>query len=566
MIKELKILPGWNSGTGIGESDLKVSFLEMYDNSYEFESSAVIGISGDLEEQASQIEYRQHIDVRINPGYFYIHDREFYCYNEKITQLSYGSLDENYNIRIPLLELPNGAGTINYVNFLNSEYTNRSDDEFGTPPILVKYFNSGELEEIGVPVDIKISSRDGIGFDLGYRMEGETVLSGDFEISGEPYYPSYFTPIDRFSICPQYWVDNHCLQYDQYSYDFITNEIIIYSGDPSLSYLIEYENLNIPFRSEVELNPLYTAVSDKVLVLNSISQGVNNVAHNIKLSISNIFTNRDPIIISAFVTDSHDNPCIDTNVNVSIRELSMLKNSQPVYGHERTSYMFIESGPMYDLIHVDTEDTLEFNGVRSVVTAYNKTDDNFIIPSCGVILPGNERPDKWIDYNNSPITNPASRNISTNDQGYINFTYYPPALIRSDSTIRVYATADEITGYIDINLTSIYAQGQSPSNRSINSTYDYTPAASVLSGDMAIVNLPYNVIYPTDVIAYNYDEFMINQWAGGSTNSEPTFDVNLYMSGDEVLIQSSFNINNDLMLRYGRIIPATGLDQRSMYV
>lgn len=535
-MRNLVTKSSWTTGAGVSEKDLYPSKVELVDNQYLFESTAYIG--GDaLQSGDTQFTYIQETDVRVNPGFFYIKDREFYAYNEKITQFSRQQHNNNLSY-VTLLELPNGTGTINYGEFLAGNYSNRTEDIFGTPPIIVRYFPSGTLESIGVVFDEAISSRNGIDKQMGYRMD----LSGDIVSGDTDTFPDYFSPMSRFTKCPEYWVESNVLKYDEYSYDYLNNRIIMESGEPGTEYMIEYENLNIPFRSGIELNPLKTAPGDYVLVITPDDTEQNTVPGNVLIDLSNDITAGDQVNIRVRITDTNNLEISGEPVELSIfaDDLTLSGDSYVgvIDGNMRTPYYFNLSGAMYDYIPAAPGDTISMAGISQLLTAQIVEDGTkFYIPSYGNLFPYDYSPVEWRAYNLSGCPYSPYLSGATDDFGYFRAIYVPPAKILGDMNIKLRVKVAGLSdGIKEIRLSSNRGNKLLQMYKPSFTEYlGYNTVAYDYGTTSVILKSPEDILFPTDMSIYDATEYML-VIKGGAAPSKSNL-VGMHISGDNMYIR-----------------------------
>jgi hypothetical protein len=503
-MSNIKILEDFISGTGTGKYDLKPLDIEIYDNQYKIDKTAYIGGSN----VEAPFSYIQNIDLRVVPGFFYIHDREFYLYNEKITQVSKATLDQEKGLyKIELKELPNGAGTINFQKYIDNELSSRFDDPTGNPPIIVQKYPEGTLSTLNVVFDEKISSRDGLSDGYGYIRENGTVKP-----PSESTFPGLFDPFSRFEKCPDHWYENeHVLKFSDYYYDIKTNSIYLYNGDPNSEYVITFENLNIPLRTRIDLNPLTTEPGNYTLVITP--QEAEQIPAQIKITYSNDTTHSEPIAICISIKDSNNNPIANYEVSVELISDIIKHNGNYIVGTSRKTKTFNSKGPKYDAISVAEGDIVTFINTNTNISSNNIIRGDFLIPSIGVITDRDLRNVNLYDFSMQEDCPQPFISKNTDNRGNIFLNYYPPGDFKFDQDISVKVKAGDITNTFIIKLTSkdwhrYNIPGLKQKNiKIVPSTYHYDEILSTL---IIKAPAPESTIFPTTLQAQNKDEFLMS--------------------------------------------------------
>lgn len=241
----------------------------------------IIKASGDIYGTYSEI-----VTVALTPGEFYIGDRRYYVYNNKITFFTHAEPFESGDIRyrVQLPDYPDGGWYINYFNATVPA-------GIGSP-IVVERYPSGELSSRGIIFDAPISSLTGYGDQMGYRTRlveveesGEVTYVEEFvegEDSGAPF---VFSPLQRFQLLDS-WHDSAIIKPETYTYDFETNSILFRedANVASAELAISYEVRNEPFLVPLNFSPKVRRPRDGIVCI-SAENGDMNVS-SIELSVS----------------------------------------------------------------------------------------------------------------------------------------------------------------------------------------------------------------------------------------------------------------------------------------
>jgi len=571
-MKILDIFNNWQTGSGVGNNDLYPIGLKITDNQQILEPTGYLGATPSQSGEIPFI-YDQKIDVLVTPGYFYIKDREFYSYNEKITQFSNLQISGETKY-IPLMEKPDGYGNISYADFINSKFFTHHEDNAGIPPILVRYYSSGDLTDNKIYMNTAVSSKLCTSNAFGYTTLNDIIISGDLESFGE-----YFNPMERFAKCPEYWRNENILQYNEYYYDYISNSIIIPSGDPTMEYVIEYENYNKPFMCGVELNPVKTAAGDWVLVIDPTMNSIQQVPYNITIDTSNDTTMQNLINIRVRIIDILGEPIENLPVLVSVvcDELQMSGGTESVYssipGNKRYPYYFDMMGPVYDIIEVETNTSIKINNTINQVIPERIINGKYIIPSYGNIISNTQTITDWDIYNNtndilsgeiSDFNCPFRPILSgdTDITGNLYCKYMPSYSITKDTDIKIQVNTYNITESKPISIVGshqrkVLSYNNSGLNKEIRT---YEPE---VSGENMLIKTPYKSVFPTEIVPYGIYEYLEHIETGAALPSVLLSGV--VRNAEYMKLVYPNNINR-VIYQYKTQDSTINFDGRSVYV
>jgi len=289
------------SGVGTGERSclvhdvVSVDMFTLTQGSSEYSQAELLDKSrgGQHEEYVSGETYGQYsevLTVAMYPGEFYIGDRRFVVFNEKVTlfsnpeQIVLGKDTVVTGVRLP--EYPDGGY---YINFIN----NLIPAGIGSPIIIEKYA-SGEVSSAGVIFGDAISSLTGYGDIAGYRTEtvaeevsGE-IVTFERMIEGEwADAPWVLSPLTRFAVAYSRWRnDTATMDPIHYYYDLETNSIIFEDGAVSDTdeLAIMFEVANEPFLVPINISPKVFIPHDGIICISA--ENNDDIVAKVRMSVS----------------------------------------------------------------------------------------------------------------------------------------------------------------------------------------------------------------------------------------------------------------------------------------
>jgi len=297
MINDIKLIDTIRPGIGDGleiETTQLIYFKDLLDQNvtnYEYDNAT------DLFKE----DKRNILDFELNPGHYYIGDKEYYLFSEKVTDLVYTT-----NKDIPLKGFPNGYAPINLWGPFNEDqfcgtfkdellvqnktmtslYLNESSD----------YYESGfSLETLCYP--LKYNPYRPISELYSYWNKPSSSDESGLWESG--IWPLPFHPLD-------------------FDYNLWDNKLELNTNSVTPGfYIVEYENTTLKTLTGSSFNPVTALVEEGLLVLSSEKE--DNVIDYIKILQTNnqIAFNKFTIIFEAY--NFVKNKIINKYVDVSLK-------------------------------------------------------------------------------------------------------------------------------------------------------------------------------------------------------------------------------------------------------
>ena len=557
-MKTIKISDIFTSGTGVGDDDLSPAGVSLYEQGsaaeqYEelmFLGSGVV-ISGDVS------TYEERVDFNVVPGYFYIGDREFYAYNEKVTQVSHPYPSGEYNI-ILLKDFPDGPrpSYLDKVLYLSDEV---EDKRYGPSPITISTLSSGTLEDLDVPLDTIINSSTGIGDRLGYRMDYTTNPSGDV-ISGEvESYPSYFSPLERYSKCYEYWREDNVVSPSKYEYDFKTNAIILHESDELTDeYIVEFEGKNEPFSTELDLSTLVSYPEDSMICLSPADE-VEEEIGSVQVYTSKKRMYNETITIATEVKSTTGNRLRNIDLDIWLKRKDMVSSSTTAYREGEP--LLYDSGHVYDTLEIDTglpqQSEVYENGL--LIANDHRIDGNCWVRAAGYLVVPE-------DYQSEIPTSGPGYHVTavTDDMGFAHVHYTAPSGVLSTIDLEIEVIASGEIGTADITLLSETEEVHGFVEDYYIYGYIHTSGTVVSSGSLDVL-IPADCSSPSSMILYYASNYFMSLYEGADpTGYNPSEFI--YIEGSPPSVRfDSVSQTDGFVVKYLKDINSTKLDGRNSY-
>jgi len=557
-MKVVKISNLFTSGTGVGDDDLAPDGVSLYERgsaSTQYESLMFLGsgivLSGDVE------EYEERVDFSVVPGYFYLGDREFYAYNEKLTQVSHPVPSGEYNV-IELQQFPDGPkpSYLDRILYLSDDV---EDKRYGPSPILLSSLASGSLESLDVPLDTVISSTSGVCGGLGYRVDYSYHVSGEV-ISGEvDNYPGHFSPLQRFSKCYEYWREDDQVSPAEYEYDFKTNSVIIHkSGELTDEYIVEFEGTNEPFSSGLDLSTLVSYPENSIICL-STSETVSGEVGSVQVYTSKKRMYNETVTVSIEVKSINENRLGNIDLDIWLKRKDMTSTGTDLYREGEP--LLYESGYVYDSLEIDT-------GLPQQASVYENelyvSSDHRIGGGCWVrgagylIVPGDYQSD-------TPMSGPGYHVTAvTDDVGFAHVQYIAPSGTLSTIELELEVTAGGVVGSADITLMSELGDVKAFVEDYYLYGYTYTSGEVVSSGDIDIP-VPTDCVSPSSMELYYASDYLLDMYDGNDTTAYKPASF-IYTEGMAPYVRfESVSPTDAFVIKYPKNVDVTKLDGRNSY-
>lgn len=342
------------SGTGTGQSDIAPIGISIVEIKNEFDLNVFVGIEALLSGELGA--YSCTMELSVTPGFFYIGDREFYLFNDKLSQVSRAIASGEYWV-IPLGEFPDGVGNRRYLDYARDQ---QRIIERMPSAMFLSQFSSGELTGLSIPVDVIFSSRTGYLDVAGY-----TLGSGEV-VEGEVAFPGWFSPLSRFGRGFEYWNSGELVvPPDAWYYDLPTNAIVIPTGELDVAsgdeFYIEFEGRNEPLYLNYDLSPDRVMPDDYILTI-SPSGEVGAVPETVTIHLADRWIGEETIGAAIEVRNADGN-LIDAIVTVDLA-MSLEGSDGGTFSDRyplETSFVSLVSGEqgVFDLVSVTVPSGLD---------------------------------------------------------------------------------------------------------------------------------------------------------------------------------------------------------------
>lgn len=542
----LQISSGFAFGTGVGRNDLRPVGVVIDENVLNVDLDYVIGSGLVLSGIVEDYRYVQDVNVQVIPGYFYLGDRECYCFNNKGTQVSNAEDTESGSL-IFMQQYPDGPCPIELDDFTQGFLVPRDEECHGASPIIVSRYPGGTF-----------SSESGVPFD--------TVMSSRVPVSGVPEsgLPWIFGPDEQFAKTYDYWREGYILPPDAYAYDFRTNAIVLYeSGNPLDEYVVEFELDNQPFSVDLNLNPLITVPDDYLLCLaTQDDSGGDEYPESIYISVSQETVKEETIQVVVEVVSNLGNSLESVPVELVIHRPGLVIAGTSVADEDLDGVpFFVDNGPVYDRLTVNAGILVE-NGVQ--LSGANRIAGNeVVIRSAGYLYPADEAVVEQDGVVVSPAENFGySTTVTTDSYGRAYANYRGPSRIASEFDVEIVARVGAITGSVLIQVVSSQDEGR----LAIAATSERAYAAqTALNEDVPVVlEVPLDCICPSELQAEELDLHLGQVYENNLRLFYNTSEVEV-LDG-RLVAHFNFHANmSRYMLKYNRDPMIRALDQRSVY-
>lgn len=358
-MSELTFSKRFRSGAGVGDGDLAPYAIRIDQTRAEFtpveaEMFLSTGIlSGDL------TDYEQVTELYLQPGYFYIGDRELYAFGAKATQITHPVVDSDGETVLKLVDFPDGKSPAAVLAALDM-YGSFGSAYDGAAPILVSCFPSGTLEGLGAPLDKLISSETGLSGVMGY-IEYPDESGNPLVRSGEcPDWPALFSPLSRYAVCYEEWRSGEILAPDTYTYQFDQNRIVLPVGT-SLSgeYCVEFESMNEPFPVSLNLDPLVHFPEDVMICLSPSGEVEPEEPGLLFLHRSRSRSRGDRSAVFAEVFSEDDNRLTNQGMAIKVGRMLLIDDSEEYYSSASGLIIPLSGQPAYDLFPCPSGEVFE---------------------------------------------------------------------------------------------------------------------------------------------------------------------------------------------------------------
>jgi len=490
-------------GTGPG-NDLApayIKFYERYANIVDINERMLL-----YEDTAHEItvdDYEQRIDVYINPGFFYLGDRECYAYNTKCTQVSQCTLSGTAGI-IPLVDFPDGYAPSEYEHMIEPW---ARDGMYGVSPVIVRKHPAHVMSSISVPYDVAIYSDTGISGEVGYRIVDNAVVSGETE------FPWYFSPLDRFAKSYDPWRSDLIVPPDMLSYDVATNSIIIKDPDLESEYVIEFETRNEPFNIGKNISPLFSYPENSIICIEPDSIPDESVPGSISVYVDDEYCIHGQAVVTAEVLSEQGNRLPNYPVEFYIIRDNFIclpdVLPEPLEGR-----LFYSSGEVwYDEIDLPVANVWE-NNIK--ISGQNRVALKAYIHSIGYLTASGE---------------PGYHVSGTTDEyGIVHAVYTKPGLCSHGRSLTVVAKAGSFTATGSIILPSI-CSGSVYAAEPVQRT-TYTFRYPDISGEVTGFIVPSGCVVPSSLGICTAESFLSSL----HESSSPSFSYpNTIEIADDVL-------------------------------
>lgn len=530
-------------------------------------------------------EYSEVITVAVYPGEFYLGDRRFYLFNNKLSFIATPeyvpaelSSTGSPLWRIKLPDYPDGGSYINYL---------QPDVPAGIgSPIILEHYSSGELSEHNVILGEPIYSRTGYGGVSGYRRVWEEItieVSG--EVSGEVTYetalverilegeaedmPWVFSPIQPYQVLYTSWrQDTHVVDPTTYYYDYETNSIIFTDSgslDEKGEYVVSYEVANEPFIIPINLSPKARRPRDGIVCVSA--ENSDNTIDDIIVSVSP-HAYDETAFVRVFALSDRGMEVGGKVVRASLGVTLELYDaaSGETLGSETLSFIPLEDTP-YGLYNVSGSVLVLSCGVpiadtgRAAVLGYG---EGVILPIPGSILPIEDYP--LVVSGEYDIIPEASG--ETNDDGIASFVITPPshklALVRTLSVVG----EERERGYTETIVPAATIKTAFGSNIPQYTITNIAPEDIVSSGTVLAFRVPDTVLSPSSIRYSGQLRYLQGLWESGAVDSLLYPAETFFCSGDTLWCVAEPGViteSDDVVIMYIEpTLPALG-DGRCRY-
>ena len=571
--KKLKFSPKFRFGTGVGKNDLVVEKIDTDEFIGDVYVEGLIGDGELFHEIESKYSYSFDISPYIVPGYFYIGDRECYAFGEKITQFA-KPVTENGITYLELLQYPDGM----FPRYMDSDAQKEArDNKRGAAPIIVSKFAAGTLEGINVVFDQPISSENGIDGINGYCDNGLDDVSKTEVIVGDPAnWPWYFTPLERYSKCYDYWREDNVLPLSKFTYDFFNNRIILRGtltqDDLNSEYMIEYEGSNTSFKApRISMSPLDRIPEDAILCMTTDTNIESEYEGIIEISVpkKQVYSELIPVTIQVKSKDGNRMPGVTCEAR--LLRSNIVSTVLPVSEPFLQFYRGPGSWEMFDAITV--QNGIIYEGSQLLCNS-NRISGKAIVRSAGKLYP--QTREVYDAYLGSAVLPPNGSDVLTlvTDENGIAILYYLAPRNTGGSigvSIRIstgIAESEEMVVLPVDDHSSPYLFDTNPINNTWETVQEVTGETVNTS---VFVQIPVTCISPSSVGICTYPEYVSSAMAGTAPDYSYPIAIhkNRTIGGTVRELVAEYSItpsaDNKYMMVYNKSVKDSRLDERNTY-
>jgi len=373
----------FTTGAGVGQSDIAADafhVLEIADETSKKQSPLFVIPTG-----SGEIQYQSVTELYVNPGYFYIGDREFYVFGDKGTQFSRPEVVNGVPV-IKLYNFPDGPVGSDVTGDVEPISQCRPPID-GASPIIIRRYPFGFLEDFRVPSGVVISSEDGFSGCIGYTLDVNHSGAVSGEVANWPWFQS---PLSRFAKTYEYWrptsatFSGEILSPDEYFYDFDQNQIILPSGIVLGDYVIEMELMNEPFPIGIDFSPLDMIPEDLFVCISLSGDLDQETLGSVTARAGRTRARGETIPVSAELISDIGNRMEGTPITFWMERTTLQLDGVPVSGiPEYYEPVSISGDLLYDIISLPSGVVSE-NGI--IVANDHRIDGKVMLQSAGYLL------------------------------------------------------------------------------------------------------------------------------------------------------------------------------------
>jgi hypothetical protein len=512
----MNILGDFRYGVGCGAKDLRISYKTLARRA----GGETLNNSMLLDEYMATSIYEDTSDplgIYVIPGYCYIGDREIYVYNDKITEILPVITDET-GTYIELTGRPDGIMPMYWDKF-DTMYIDE-EIEYGYPPLLLYPLSSQTITDLRLYTETIISSTDGISisdeeYGMGYSYdEYEYLFIGEVD-----NYPFYFSPLERFAKCPEYWREESIapLNYNTYEYDLLTNRVYINVNPNSEYIMLNYEGKNEPFQIDMSLSFLRNLPENFIVTLET-NTDTGEETDRINIYCNTVYsTGTMDIVIELLSTTG--NRLIGKEAFISLKRKDIRTIVDSV-DYTSEAYLY-NSDYCIDIINMDPVELWEND---TYISSDHRIDGNIYISGVGYLK------DQDDNVGNNFILN-------SDNNGIIRINYIPPVnLFNVDLELQV--TSDEISEAYYFNIRSndtvpVYSN----SIKKDTWKYEYVQCIHTSTTSNVKIIAPVDAISMGDILLNMFITSLSSQINSQNINDNLLYPIGVEISGDNIICE-----------------------------
>lgn len=444
--------PSYVSGSGVGAGDCKAKGIVVRHEYESISSSYILGTNAALPEE-NRYAITHDARLMVNPGYFYIRDREMYAFGRKVTVAiaPYELAEEDAYISISLPDAPSG-----YIV-----------GEDGSSPIIIQVFPSGTLGSAG------------FSYNTTYYSDS---------VSGSPVLPAYrqyfgFSPVERFAVCHDYRYLNSHIPSDLYWYNPASNVVVISPMLEGMDVLIEYEGSNQAFDSGLSFSPIHRA-SDTALVCISPNRTPAGTPASCSLSCQCRHLDGGSQLVCATVLTGDRDPVPGVTVNFIL--------SRPGLSDIEYTPYYTNNGIFYD--RTETSGAVKEHGLTIC--------DSHRIGSTGLFRGAGVLSNDTVPVLPAGLLTLGSAigmtiSATTDSLGKARIWYHAPCATAGDNIVTIQANIGDIGSAL-----TFFISGKSKTRRwalTSAETYRYRVLDVIQIGNEALIRVPDDALSPTSI-------------------------------------------------------------------